>query len=360
MSGTGQAARWRFWVAMAAVFLLLLWLLNDILLPFVVGMVVAYFLDPVVVRLQQMGMSRTWATTSVTIIAVLLTVGVAMAILPPLFGQLQSLILSFPDYTVKLAARITPLIDPIRERLNLPPLSLHELQAELTQRAGQVLAVAGTVAGKLAQGGLAVFNLLALLFLTPVVTFYLLRDWERLVDAIDGALPRDHADTIRKLAHESNAAIAGYVRGQALVCISLGSIYAVGLSLVGLQFGLIIGLIAGAISFIPFVGTFVGAVMALGMALVQFPPDWMGVVKVAIVFVVGQMLEGNVLSPKLVGDRVGLHPVWIMFALLAGGALFGFVGVLIAVPVAAVIGVVARHLIGRYRDSQYYRGADAG
>jgi predicted PurR-regulated permease PerM len=190
------------------------------------------------------------------------------------------------------------------------------------------------------------------------VTFYLLRDWERLVDALDGALPRDHASTIRKLAHESNAAIAGYVRGQALVCITLGTIYAIGLSLVGLQFGLVIGLIAGAISFIPFVGTFVGAVMALGMALVQFPPDWMGVVKVAVVFLVGQMLEGNVLSPKLVGDRVGLHPVWIMFALLAGGALFGFVGVLIAVPVAAVVGVLVRHLIGRYRDSQYYRGAD--
>lgn len=360
MSDTGQHARWRFWVAMAAIFLLLLWLLNDILLPFVVGIVVAYFLDPVVVRLQRMGMSRTWATTYVTIIAVLLAIGVAMAIVPPLFSQLQSLILNFPDYTVKLAARITPLIDPIRERLNLPPLSLNELQAELTQRAGQVLAVAGAVAGKLAQGGLAVFNLLALLFLTPVVTFYLLRDWERLVDAIDGALPRDHAGTIRKLAHESNAAIAGYVRGQALVCMSLGSIYAVGLSVAGLQFGLIIGLIAGAISFIPFVGTFVGAVMALGMALVQFPPEWMGVVKVAVVFVVGQMLEGNVLSPKLVGDRVGLHPVWIMFALLAGGALFGFVGVLIAVPVAAVIGVVVRHLIARYRDSQYYRGADAG
>ena len=359
MSDTGQSSRWRFWVAMAVVFLLLLWLLNDILLPFVVGIVVAYFLDPVVVRLQRLGMSRTWATTAVTIVAVLLTIGGAMAILPPLFSQLQSLILSFPDYTVKLAARITPLIDPIRKRLDLPPLSLQELQAELTQRAGQVLAVAGTVAGKLAQGGLAVFNLLALLFLTPVVTFYLLRDWERLLAAIDGALPRDHADTIRKLAHESNAAIAGYVRGQALVCIALGSIYAVGLSLVGLQFGLIIGLIAGAISFIPFVGTFVGAVMALGMALVQFPPDWMGVVKVAVVFVVGQMLEGNVLSPKLVGDRVGLHPVWIMFALLAGGALFGFVGVLIAVPVAAVAGVLVRHLIGRYRDSQYYRGADA-
>src|SRR6266542_911333 len=286
MSDTGQSARWRFWVAMAAVFLLSRWLLNNILLPFVVGMVVAYFLDPVVVRLQRLGMSRTWATTAVTIFAVLLAIGVAMAILPPLFGQLQSLVLNLPDYTVKLAARITPLIDPVRERLNLPPLSLQELQAEVAQRAGQVLAVAGAVAGKVAQGGLAIFNLLALLFLTPVVTFYLLRDWERLITALDGALPRDHADTIRKLARESNAAIAGYVRGQALVCIALGSIYAIGLSLVGLQFSLIIGLIAGAISFIPFVGTFVGAVMALGMALVQFPPDWIGVVKVAVVFLI--------------------------------------------------------------------------
>ena len=156
----------------------------------------------------------------------------------------------------------------------------------------------------------------------------------------------------------SNAAIAGYVRGQALVCIALGSIYAIGLSLVGLQFGLIIGLIAGAISFIPFVGTFVGAVMALGMALAQFPPDWWGVAKVGVVFLFGQSMEGNVLSPKLVGDRVGLHPVWIMFALLAGGSLFGFVGILIAVPTAAVIGVVVRHLLGRYRESGIYRGGD--
>jgi predicted PurR-regulated permease PerM len=356
MTENGRAVRWRFWVAVAAVFLLLLWLLNDILLPFVVGMVGAYFLDPVVVRLQRMGMSRAWATTTVTIWAVLVAVGVAMAILPPLFGQVQSLILSIPGYTVKAATSIQPLIEPLRERLGLPPLSLQELQSEVTQRAGQVLALAGTLAAKLAQGGLALFNLATLLFLTPVVTFYLLRDWERVVAAVDRALPLDHADTIRKLAHQSNEAIAGYLRGQALVCVSLGTIYAVGLSLVGLQFGMVIGLIAGAISFIPFVGTFVGGVMALGMALAQFPPDWMGVVKVAIVFVLGQMLEGNVLSPKLVGDRTGLHPVWIMFALMAGGALFGFVGVLIAVPVAAVVGVIVRHFMGRYRESELYRG----
>ena len=360
MTGTGSSGRWLFWVAVAGGFLLFVWLLNDILLPFVVGIVVAYFLDPVVRRLQRLGMSRTWATTAVTILAVVTAIGAAMAILPPLFGQLQALILNAPDYTVKLAARVLPLIDPLREKLGLPKLSLHELQAEVTQRASQLLAFLGAVAGQLAQRGIALVNLLALLFLTPVVTFYLLRDWDKVIAALDGALPLDNADTIRKLARESNEAIAGYVRGQALVCIALGSIYAIGLSIVGLQFGLVIGLIAGAISFIPYVGTFVGAIMALGMALVQFPPDWVGVAKVAVVFLIGQMLEGNVLSPKLVGDRVGLHPVWIMFALLAGGSLFGFVGILIAVPTSAVIGVVVRHLLGRYRESGFYRGTEPG
>jgi predicted PurR-regulated permease PerM len=352
--------RWRFWLAAAAVFLLVLWLLNDILLPFVVGMVVAYFLDPIVARLQRLGLSRTMATTAVTIVAVLLAVGIGMAILPPLFGQVEALIAKAPEYIVKASLRIQPLIEPLRERLGMAPLGINDLQAQAAQWAGKGLAVAGGVASQVAEGGVAIVNLLGLLFITPVVTFYMLRDWEKVLAAIDSALPLDHADTIRKLARESNAAIAGYVRGQALVCLCLGSIYAIGLSLVGLQFGLAIGLIAGAISFIPFVGTFVGAVMAIGMALVQFPPDWIGVVKVAAVFLFGQTLEGNLLSPKLVGDRVGLHPVWIMFALLAGGSLFGFVGVLIAVPTAAVIGVIVRHLIGRYHESAIYRGDNAG
>ena len=354
------AGRWIFWIAAAAVFLLLLWLLNDILLPFVVGMVVAYFLDPVVARLQRARMSRTMATTLVTIVAVLVSVGVVMAILPPLFGQVQSLITSAPEYIVKAMGRIQPLIEPLRIRLGLEPLSVHDLQAEATQWAGKGLAFAGGVAGVLAERGVAIINLLGLLFITPVVTFYLLRDWEKVIAAIDSALPLDHADTIRKLTRESNAAIAGYVRGQALVCLALGSFYGIGLTLVGLKFGLVIGLIAGAISFIPFVGTFVGAVMALGMALAQFPPEWIGVGKVAAVFLVGQTLEGNFLSPKLVGDRVGLHPVWIMFALLAGGSLFGFTGVLIAVPVAAVLGVIVRHFLARYRESDLYRGSAHG
>ena len=360
MGQTLTSGRWLFWVAAAAFFLVFLWLLNDILLPFVVGMVVAYFLDPVVARLQRARLSRTMATTLVTIVAVVVSVGVVMAILPPLFGQIQSLITSAPEYIVKAMGRLQPLIEPLRIRLGLEPLSVHDLQSEATQWAGKGLAFAGGIVGALAQRGVAIINLLGLLFITPVVTFYLLRDWEKVVAAIDSTLPLDHADTIHKLTHESNVAIAGYVRGQALVCLALGSFYGIGLTLVGLQFGLVIGLIAGAISFIPFVGTFVGAVMALGMALATFPPEWMGVVKVAAVFVVGQMLEGNFLSPKLVGDRVGLHPVWIMFALLAGASLFGFTGVLIAVPVAAVLGVIARHFLARYRESALYRGGASG
>jgi predicted PurR-regulated permease PerM len=260
---------------------------------------------------------------------------------------------------VQAAERLTPMLEPLREKLGLPPLSLSELKAEAAQWAGQALGVLGNIAGRVAQRGYAIINLFALLFLTPVVTFYLLRDLPKVLAAIDSALPLDHAASIRAVAHEANAAVAGYVRGQALVCLCLGSIYGIGLSLVGLQFGFVIGLIAGLISFIPYVGTLVGAILSIGMALAQFPPDWLSVAKVGVVFLIGHLLESNFLSPKLVGDRVGLHPVWIMFALLAGGSLFGFVGVLVAVPVAAVGGVIVRHLLGRYRQSALYRGENA-
>jgi len=359
MSQPAPVNRWRFWLGVAAAFVLMLWLLNDILLPFVVGMVVAYFFDPVVARLQKHGMSRTLATVAVTILAVLIAVGAATAIVPPLLAQVEDLVAKLPQYVVRIASRAQPMIEPLRQQLGLPPLSLRDVQTEAAQWAGQALSILGAILSRLAQRGVAIINLFALLFLTPVVTFYLLRDWPKVLAAIDGALPLDHAATIRKLAHEANAATAGYVRGQALVCVCLGTLYGAGLTLVGLQFGFVIGMIAGVISFIPFVGTLSGGTMAIGMALAQFPPDWWGVVKVAAVFVGGHLLESNVLYPTLVGDRVGLHPVWIMFALLVGGSLFGFVGVLIAVPVAAVVGVMARHLLRRYHESAIYRGNEA-
>jgi predicted PurR-regulated permease PerM len=308
--------------------------------------------------LQKLGLSRDWATAAVTVLAILLAAAIVLAVVPPLIGQTENLLKRAPQYVARIAARVQPLVEPFREQFGLPGLSVQELQADATKWVGQTLAVAGALLGGLLRQGVAIVNLLGLLFITPVVTFYLLRDWEKIVASIDACLPREHAGTIRTLVRDSNTAIAGYVRGQALVCLCLGAFYAIGLSLVGLEFGFVIGMIAGLISFIPFVGTFVGGAVATAMAIAQFAPDWGGVGMVLAVFIAGQIIEGNFLSPKLVGDRVGLHAVWIMFALLAGGALFGFVGVLVAVPVAAAVGVLVRHLMGRYRASSIYRGPE--
>src|ERR1700755_1075899 len=204
MSEPTQGTRWRFWLVAAIVFLLVLWRLNDILLPFVVGMVLAYFFDPLVARLQRAGLSRTAATGVVTILAVLLAIGMATAIIPPLLSQLEDFAAKVPEYFVQAAVRVQPMIEPLRDRFGLPPLSVKDLQSHVTQWAGEGLTVFGAVAGRVAQRGAAIINLLALLFLTPVVTFYLLRDWPKFLAAVDGALPLEHADTIRKLARESN------------------------------------------------------------------------------------------------------------------------------------------------------------
>ena len=363
MTQPARIVRWRFWLGIVVLIVAVLWLLHDILLPFVVGVIIAYFFDPVVARLQAWGLSRGLATAATTALAVFLIVGVIVAVLPPLVGQAQHLIAKAPEYITRATERLQPLVEPLRDKFGGlfgvgVGTTAEDLQSEASKWSGEALTFLGGLLAGLARRGVAIINLLGLLFITPVVTFYLLRDWERLLANLDSWLPRENAATIRKIARESDAAIAGYVRGQALVCLCLALLYSVGLSLAGLEFGFVIGLIAGMISFIPFVGTMVGAVMSLGMALAQFPPDWIGVVKVGAVFLAGHLLESNFLSPKLVGDRVGLHPVWIMFALLAGGALFGFVGVLIAVPVAAMIGVVVRHLLDSYLASGLYRGSD--
>lgn len=355
-----HARELRFWAIGGAAALALLWLLSDILLPFVAGIAVAYFFDPVVDRVQKLGLSRSWSTILVVSIAALVSAAIALAVLPYLIDQIAAFSHNLPARLAKISERIQPLLEPLREQLGMSATSLAELQQAIAARAGQILSWIGSLLGGLLTGSIALFNLLALVFLTPVVAFYLLRDWDAIMARVDSWLPREHAPIIRQLRREADAAIAGYVRGQALVCVSLGLFYSIGLALVGLDFGVVIGMIAGIISIIPFVGSFTGAIMAMGMALAQFPPDWMSVGLVAVVFVAGQFMEGNILAPKLVGDSVGLHPVWIMFALLAGGSLFGFVGILISVPVSAVLGVLVRHFLQRYLASAYYGGDDDG
>lgn len=335
------------WLAGLAVFAALMFLLSDVLLPFVAGMGVAYFLDPVADKVEKWGVSRMLAT--VIILAAFFIVAIAGIIL--LFPLIQAQV-------VGLAARIPQLVMAIRHQAE--PL-LATLQASLTEQqieelrqvagsyAGDVIGWIGGILAGLLSGGLALFKLASLLVITPVVSFYLLRDWDRIIAHVNSLLPPGQASTIRRLTVEIDDTIAGFVRGQASVCLILGVYYGTALSLAGLESGLLVGFGAGLISFIPYIGASVGLLVGVAIAIAQFP-DWLPVFLVAGIFIAGQVAESYVLTPKLVGDRVGLHPVWIIFALLAGGALFDFTGVLLAVPAAAVIGVLVRFGQARYLE----------
>src|SRR5438270_7956722 len=349
-----QTRQMVFWALAIAVFALVLWLLRDILLPFVAGMAIAYLLDPLANRIEKLGVNR--AIAALLIVGVFATALVLLGILivPILANQLSALIAKLPDYVAKLQALVT---DP-----NRPWLSklVGEGFLDAQQSTGELVKQGvGWLAAFLASrwaGGRALISILSLLVVTPVVAFYFIYDWPRMIAAVDSWVPRPHQETVRALGREMNAAIAGFVRGQSGVCLILGAYYAVALTIVGLNFGLLIGLIAGVITFIPYVGSLTGLVVGLSVAVAQFWPDYTSILMVLGIFLVGQFIEGNVLSPKLVGESVGLHPVWLIFALLAFAYLFGFVGLLLAVPLAATIGVLARFALRRYLESSLYTG----
>ncbi|MBP2294412.1 AI-2E family transporter [Azospirillum rugosum] len=346
----------RFWLIGLGLFVLALWLLSGMLLPFVVGLAVAYLLDPVVDRLERWRLPRWLATTLVLLSFVVVLVLLSLLLLPLVQAQVAHLIEVLPNYATAMKERVLPMIDRLVHRLS--PEDVERLRGAAGNYAGEMVGWVGRVLSGILSGGLALFDVLSVLFITPIVAFYLMRDWDLLVAKVNSWLPLDHAETIREQARQVDMTLAGFVRGQALVCLVLGLFYAVGLSVAGLDFGLVIGLLAGLLSFIPYVGTLFGFVSSTGLALLQFDELWRVGVVVGI-FLFGQAVEGNVLTPKLVGDKVGLHAVWVIFALLAGGTLFGFVGVLLAVPVAAVIGVLTRFALGRYLQSPYYRGGAA-
>lgn len=343
----------RFWLIGLALFTLALWLLSSMLLPFVVGLAVAYLLDPVVDRLERCRLPRWLATTLVLLSFVVILVLMALLLLPLVQAQVAHLIEVLPNYATAVRERVLPMLDRLVHRLS--PEDVERLRGAAGTYAGEVVGWVGRVLSGILSGGLALFDVLSVLFITPIVAFYLMRDWDLMVAKVDGWLPLHHAATIRQQVRQVDETLAGFVRGQALVCLVLGVFYAVALSAAGLDFGLVIGLVAGLLSFIPYVGSLFGFVSSTGLALLQFDDLWRVGIVMAI-FLFGQAVEGNVLTPKLVGEKVGLHAVWVIFALLAGGTLFGFVGVLLAVPVAAVIGVLTRFALGRYLESPYYRG----
>lgn len=340
-----------FWLGALIAFFVLVHLLSPILLPFVAGMVIAYFLDPAVRRLERWRVPRAAGTTLALLLFILALV-VVLALLVPLV-QLQVAEFAHRAPTLVAAARalVERLIALAQEQL------APEDVAKLRDILGSSIGDAATWLAHFAQGlltsGIALANVLSLIFITPIVAFFLLRDWSRILATLDGWLPRQHAATVREQAHRVDETLAGFVRGQLLVCAGVGVYYALALSAVGLEFGLIIGILAGILTFIPYVGFATGFVLGESLALLQFGTV-KGMLMVAGVFAVGSVLEAYVLAPKLVGERVHLHPVWIIFALLAFGSVFGFLGVLIALPAAAVIGVLVRFALARYLNSPLY------
>ena len=340
----------KYWGIAGAVFLVVLWFLGDVILPFVLGGAVAYCLDPVADRLERAGLKRGWAVGLITLVALLLFVFVILLVIPTLINQTAQLIETAPELFNRLQMAATD---------RFPDLM--DAESTIRQQLGEVGAFIQSKGGELLNGLLtsvsSLLNVLVLIVIVPVVSFYLLLDWDNMVAKIDAQIPRDHVDTVRKLASEMDATLASFIRGQGTVCLILGVFYAGALMAVGLNFGLVVGAIAGALTFIPYVGALVGGGLALGLALFQFWGDWWWILAVAVIFQVGQMVEGNILTPKLVGDSVGLHPVWLLFALSVFGALFGFVGLLVAVPVAALLGVLIRFGLEQYRASKLYRGS---
>lgn len=342
----------RYWGIAAVVFLVLLWFLGNVLLPFIVGGAIAYFLDPVADRLERLGLGRAAATTLISLVALVLVVLLVLAVIPTLVNQLTALVNAAPDIAKRLQGFVLERFPELADSTSTIRQTLAEIGAAIQSRGGEL-------AQGLLSGALGVISVVVFIVVVPVVAFYLLLDWDRMVERVDSMLPLDHAPTIRRLAREIDAVLAGFVRGQVSVCLALGTFYAVALMAAGLQFGLVVGAIAGAITFIPYVGSIVGGVLAVGLALFQFWGDWMQIGIIAAIFAAGQFVEGNILTPRLVGKSVGLHPVWLLLALSAFGSVFGFVGMLVAVPVAAAIGVLTRFGIEQYRASLLYRGTSA-
>jgi predicted PurR-regulated permease PerM len=331
---------------------LALQLFASVLLPFVAAAVIAYFLDPPASRLVHAGMRRSFAAGLLILALVGITLLFALLLYPLIVAQFTILLSRLPGY-VGLARGFTEeMIARLQERLG-PDFVNEKLRDLVGGQAGAMIDFVSAALRQVIGSGFAIFSVLTLVVVTPVVAFYLLRDWPIVVARIDGWLPHRYAGVLRAQAREVNRILSAWLRGQAMCCLALAVYYSLALTIVGLDLGLIVGLTAGFLSFIPYVGTITGAVSAILLALAQFPA-WTGVIMVVAVFVLGQFLEGYVIYPRFLGDRVELHAVWVIFALFAGGAAFGFVGVLLAVPVAATIGVLCRFWLQRYLRSPLY------
>jgi predicted PurR-regulated permease PerM len=343
----GEQVRW--WTIGLLVLIAFLWMFSGVLLPFLAGAALAYFLDPLADRLEARGLSRVLATALISLVMFGAFSAATIIVAPAVFVQMRDLVSVLPTYAQAIGNFLVETYPGLAEDGSAVDVALDALRENVNAWSATILQQAWS-------SGMAVVDFVTLAVITPGVAFYLLLDWDRLVRRVDDWVPRDHLPVVRMLAGRIDNVLSGFVRGQLSVCAILGVFYAVALMAVGLDFGLVVGLFAGLLSFIPFVGALIGGVASIGLATAQFWGDWQWIGAVAAVFAVGQVVEGNILTPKLVGNSVGLHPVALMFALSAFGAMFGFTGLLIAVPVAACIGVLGRFAIEQYQSGRLYRG----
>jgi predicted PurR-regulated permease PerM len=350
-----------FWIGALALFILFLWVFSGVLLPFAAAFVIAYLLDPLADRLQRLGLGRLAATLLILAGGVMVLALILTLILPVLSHQFAEFVHALPDLLSKLQALIVTAggklardyAGPLLQRFGLS-VGASDIHASVSDIAAEAATWTAAFLNSLVTHGVALISLVSLIVVTPVVAFYMLLDYHKMIAAIDGLIPPRYRGVAHQLAKEIDHAMSGFLRGQSLVCLFLGIWYGLGLSVIGLNFGLLIGITAGFLSFIPYVGSLSALVVASIVAIVQGWPHWNLLAMTLAVVVAGQLVEGNILSPKLVGDRVGVHPIWLIFALLAFGSVFGFTGLIIAVPVAAAAGVIIRFIASRYRASELY------
>ncbi|WP_018265449.1 AI-2E family transporter [Methylosinus sp. LW4] len=360
--------RLAFWTATILLVFALFYFLSAVLAPFLAGLALGYLLDPVADRLQTLGLSRLGASFVILTVFVVLAAAIVLLIAPVLTRQFSEFLESLPGYLTTLQGLLTHVsreatgdfMRSVYEKLGLPVSDASlDTQKYVNDLASEAARMGAAFLKSLVSGGAALVNMVSLVVITPVVAFYILLDWDDMVATLDQLTPPRYRDDVRAIARDIDRALAGFLRGQALVCLFLGLWYSIGLSLIGLNFGFLIGVSAGVLSFVPYVGSITAFVLSIIVALVQGWPDWRLLAMAVAVVSTGLFLDGNVLSPRLVGGSIGVHPVWLMFALLAAGSLFGFTGLLLAAPVAAALGVILRFAVRRYRQSALFLGPAA-
>ncbi|HPF77669.1 MAG TPA: AI-2E family transporter [Alphaproteobacteria bacterium] len=341
-----------FWGAAVAFLAAFLWLFNDILTPFVLGIAIAYLLNPVLMFLSKLKIPRLVSIIFVLTLFFAFLILVVTLSAPPLYREASSLAQNIPGYIDKLIQFASPYLSMAQEKLGGDYVT--NIKSFLQDNMGKIIQVSGGLAGGLANGGQAVVGFFTTLALTPLVAFFVMLEWPRITAWIDDLIPRRNEKVIKDLFKQIDAKVSGFVRGQITVAFFLGVIYAIALTIADLNYGFLIGISAGFLSIIPMVGSTLGLLVSVIVAWFQ-AGTWEYVAIIGAIFVVGQLVEGNILTPKLVGDSVGLHPLWVMFALMAGGSLFGILGMLLAVPVAAVVGVLVSFAIIQYKKSPLYK-----